>query len=195
MSKNKKNKKNSAEKINDKNFVDEQILSRAIVKAYFEIEDKKKENEQNHSENERKEWLEFLGQKEYPENENRLKKSWHKICNDFRLLMKLLFISRKDVKKTRATFALMSLTIVCVFTIIKWCLYCAVILFIAMIILQKISYIGIVWATICFVLARVFRIAAFEIDEMQDDGLLTAVFSGVLSFVAVIISIIAIILS
>lgn len=195
MAKKKKSQKQNSDVQIDVKNVNEEILAQAIVKAYFDAEEKKIKKENEDKEKAHREWLEFLGQKEYPENENRLKKMWHKVCNDLRLLMKLLFISRKDVKNTRATFALMSLTIVCVFTIIKWCLYGAVVLFIAMIILQKISHIGIFGAAICFVLARVFRIASFEIEEMQDDNLLTAVFSGVLSFVAVIISIIAIILN
>ena len=86
MSKNKKNKKNATEKVPDKGFVDEQILSQAIVKAYFEIEAEKEEKAKAKAEKERKKVLNDFGQKEYPDNENAFKKFIHKRGNDFRLV-------------------------------------------------------------------------------------------------------------
>ena len=52
---------------------------------------------------------------------------------------------------------------------------------------------GLMIAFVLWVFARIFRIASFEMEKMKDGNLLTAIFSGVLSFVAVVIAIVAII--
>ncbi|MBQ8816932.1 MAG: hypothetical protein IJZ84_06625, partial [Lachnospiraceae bacterium] len=98
----------------------------------------------------------------------------------------------KKIKDMRATFALMSLTVSGIFALLKWILYIISIALIVLIFAKEISIIsGIAWASIVRMLARIFRIAIFEIQEIKDGNLLTAIFSGVLSFVAVIIAIIA----
>ena len=191
MSKNKKNKKNATEKVTDKGFVDEQILSQAIVKAYFEIEAEKEEKAKAKAEKERKKVLNDFGQKEYPDNENAFKKFIHKRGNDFRLVKKLLFIKKEEVKNTRATFALMSLTISLIFSLAQLMLYLLSVGLVLGVFLKKFNIFYLLGALISWLLARIFRIAIFEIDEMRDDALLTSIFSGVLAFVAAIAAILA----
>jgi len=48
-------------------------------------------------------------------------------------------------------------------------------------------------AVVLWVFARIFRIASFEVEKIDDGNLIIAIFSGVLSFVAVVIAIVAII--
>ena len=52
---------------------------------------------------------------------------------------------------------------------------------------------GCMIAIVLWVFARIFRIASFEIEKIEDGNLIIAIFSGVLSFVAVVIAIVAII--
>ena len=48
-------------------------------------------------------------------------------------------------------------------------------------------------ATVLWVFARIFRIAALEVEAIQDGNLIIALFSGVLSFVSVVTAIVAIV--
>ncbi|MBQ8605001.1 MAG: hypothetical protein IJ410_09205 [Oscillospiraceae bacterium] len=191
MSKNKKNKKNTTEKVIDKGFVDEQVLSKAIVKAYFEIEDKKKENEQKLTEKEQKEWLSFLGQEDYPADEKWLLKKWHRYRNDFVGIWRLLFIKAKDVKDMRATFGLISMATALVFRACKWLLYVLSLYVFILSINNKILLImGTSLSIMIWMIARLFRIAAFEIDKMRDTNMLLTIFSAALTFVTIIIPVI-----
>lgn len=191
MSKNKKNKKNTTEKVIDKNSVDEQVLSQAIVKAYFEIEDKKKENEQKQSEREQKEWLSFLGQKDYPADKKWFLKKWHRFRNDFVGIWRLLFIKAKDVKDMRATFGLISMATALVFRSCKWLLYALSLYVFILSLNNKILLImGTSLSIMIWMIARLFRIAALEIDKMRDTNMLLTIFSAALTFVTIIIPVI-----
>ena len=116
----------------------------------------------------------------------------HKKRNDIVGLVKLLFFKQKDIRDPRATFALMNLATVGVFSICKWILYIVVIAIILGIIQLKVDFfLGITVSFVLWMLARIFRMASFEIEKIRDGNLLIAIFSGALSFVAVAIAIIA----
>ena len=191
MSKNKKNKKNATENVNGKGFVDEQILSKAIVKAYFEIEDKKKEKEQKLAEKEQKEWLDILGQKYYSENEKGLLKKIHQLRNDIVGTWKSLFIKPQDVRDIHATFGLISMATALVFRVCKWLLYVLSLYVFVLSLKNKILLImGTSLSIMIWMIARLFRIAAFEIDKMRDAHMLLTIFSAALTFVTIIIPVI-----
>ena len=164
--------------------VEKDLLKRERKK--FEIEKREQENQ--------KEWNQILGQKEYPENENWFWKNVHKKRNDIVALYKLLFFKQKDVRDPRATFVLISLATMGIFSICKWMLYIFVISIIVGMFKMKIDILlGITLSFVLWMLARIFRMASFEVEKIRDGNLLIAIFSGVLSFVAVIIAIVAII--
>lgn len=50
-------------------------------------------------------------------------------------------------------------------------------------------------AAITWMFGRAFRIAIFEIDKIRDDNLLISIFSGCISFVAMVVAIIALFIS
>ena len=191
MAKKKKSKNVPYENYNVTKSADEDALSKAFVKAYFEIESEKEAKVKRLAEAERRELMKSFGQKELSENENSIKRFFHKIGNDIRLIVKLLFIKREEVKNTRATFALMSLTLSAIFTIVKWLLYFLSFGLFLGVVLRKINALWLVVTLLVWLVARIFRIAVFEIDEMRDDALLTSIFSGVLAFVAAVAAIIA----
>lgn len=194
MSKNKKDKKTSTEQGRDKSFVDEQVISRAIVKAYFEIENKKKENEQNISEKEQNEWRYFLRQKDYSDNEKWFIKRWHHFRNDFVGMWRLLFINPKEVKDMRATYELMRFAIKEILVVCKWLIYTLAMFMVYCACTDAINVVfGSLIAIALWAFARIFRIASFEVEKIDDGNLIIAIFSGVLSFVAVVIAIVAII--
>lgn len=195
--KNKKQKQNNKKKQNSVNsnqiIIDSKIMADAIVEAYQIIEKQKVETEIELEKKEKREWQEIMGQKEYPENEKWYLKRFHIARNNFMSIWNLLFFKSKNVRDLRATFSLIQLAVVYIFKLCKWCLY--FISFAATISafqngvenLSNLAIAFVIWA-----FARLFRIAAFEVEKVKDGNLLIALFSGCITFVAMVVAIVAI---
>ena len=195
MSKKKKPKNNKQNSLLVKvEGIDEKALAREIIEAYAEYEHHKKTEEDEKEQVLQEEWLKILNQKDYPKEEPFFGRKCHKIRNDFFLLKNVLFIKSKDVRDMRATFGLMQLCVEGIFWFCKWVLYICAASIIYGICIGAISVVlGSMLAFVLWVLARLFRIASFEIEKIQDGNLLIAIFSGALSFAAVVIAIITIV--
>lgn len=189
-----KNNKQNAPSTIVKN-IDEKVLAREIIKAHEEYERYKIAEKEREEKKHQEEWLKTLNQKEYPSNERWLLCKCYKFRNDFFLLKNLLFIKAKDVSDMRATFALMRLAVMGIFALCKWILYLCAASMIYGVWNDTIEIaLGCMLAAVLWVFARIFRIASFEIEKIDDGNLIIAIFSGVLSFVAVVIAIVAIII-
>ena len=174
--------------------IDEKVIAREIVKAHEEYEHHKIIEKEREDKKRQDEWLKILNQKEYLSNEKWIWRKCHQIRNDYFLFKNLLFIKAKDVKDMRATFGLMRLAVIGIFALCKWVLYLCAASMIYGIWNNSIEIaIGCMIAIVLWVFARIFRIASFEIEKIEDGNLIIAIFSGVLSFVAVVIAIVAII--
>ena len=186
------NKQNTSS--NTLKSIDEKVLAREIVKAHEEYEHYRQTEKEKEEKRQQEEWLKTLNQKEYPPNEKWIWRKCHQIRNDFFLFKNLLFIKTKDVKDMRATFGLMRLAVIGIFALCKWVLYLCAASMIYGIWNNSIEIaLGCMIAIVLWVFARIFRIASFEIEKIEDGNLIIAIFSGVLSFVAVVIAIVAII--
>ena len=186
------NKQNTSS--NTLKSIDEKVLAREIVKAHEEYEHYRQTEKEKEEKRQQEEWLKTLNQKEYFPNEKWIWRKCHQIRNDFFLFKNLLFIKAKDVKDMRATFGLMRLAVIGIFALCKWVLYLCAASMIYGIWNNSIEIaLGCMIAIVLWVFARIFRIASFEIEKIEDGNLIIAIFSGVLSFVAVIIAIVAII--
>lgn len=87
--------------------------------------------------------------------------------------MKLVFINPKEIRKMRATFALMSLTVVGIFELLKWLLYITCVALVILMLYRKVSIIvGVVFGVVLWIYARIIRIASYEIQEIEDGNLL-----------------------
>ena len=186
---NKQNTSYSMDKI-----IDEKLLAHEIVKAYEEAERYRNAEKEKQEKKEREEWLRFLNQKKHPLNEKWFLRKYHEFRNDFFGAKKLLFIKKEEVRDIRATFGLLRLAVIGIFSLCKWILYgCAAGLIYCVWNHTVELALGATIAIVLWVFARIFRIAAFEIESIQDGNLIIALFSGVLSFVAVVTAIVAII--
>ena len=188
-----KNKKDQNSVNSNQIIIDDQTMTDAIVKAYQIIEKQKVETEIELEKKEKREWQEIMGQKEYPENEKWYLKRFHIARNNFMSIWNLLFFKSKNARDLRATFSLIQLAVVEIFKLCKWCLY--FISFVATISafqngVENISNLAI--AFVIWTFARLFRIASFEVEKVKDGNLLIALFSGCISFVAMVVAIIAI---
>lgn len=176
------------------NEIEESTLTQAIVKAYQIIEENKKEEKDRLENQAKKEWQKAIGQKEYPENEKWYRKKVHDIRNNWNAMWSLFFFKSENVRDIRTTLGLMQLAVIGIFTICKWCLY-----FISLAMVHSaltngvdlVLYLSLAFATWMF--ARIFRIAVFEIEKMKDGNLLIAIFSGCISFAAMVVALITLI--
>lgn len=173
--------------------LDQESLTEAIVKAYQIIEEQKVEKEVELAEKAKKEWQKIIGQKEYPDNEKWYIKRIHAVRNNLALLWKILFFKAENVKDLRTTLGLMRLLVIGIFSICKWCLY-VISLAILYATFQKdaVVIINLIMAFTTWVFARLFRIASFEVEKIKDGNISIAIFSGCISFVAMVIAIITI---
>ena len=175
--------------------IDEKVLAREIIKAHEEYEHYRQTEKEKEEKKRQEEWLKILNQKEYPSNEKWILRKCHKLRNDFFLLKNLLFIKAKDVRDMRATFGLMRLAVSGIFSLCKWVLYfCAASMIYGVWNDTIEKALGCMIAVVLWLFARIFRIASFEVEKIEDGNLIIAIFSGVLSFVAVVIAIVAIII-
>ena len=187
------NNRQNSSSISMKN-IDEKVLAREIIKAHEEYEHYRQTEKEKEEKRQQEEWLKTLNQKEYPPNEKWIWRKCHQIRNDFFLFKNLLFIKAKDVKDMRATFGLMRLAVIGIFALCKWILYLCASAMVYGVWSKAIELpLGLMIAFVLWVFARIFRIASFEIEKIEDGNLIIAIFSGVLSFVAVVIAIVAII--
>lgn len=187
----KKQERDSVLHFNDK-VIEEETLTQAMIKAYQIIEGKKKAKEVELENKEKKEWQEALGQKDFPENEKWIWKKIHAARNDLFALWNILFFKSKNVKDMRTTMLLMQLAVMGMFAICKWCLYLFSIAGIYSLVIGQVDYIpGLSITLVAWMFARIFRIAAFEIEKMKDGNLLIAIFSGCVSFAAMVVAVIA----
>lgn len=198
MAKNKK-RKNVNRNEETKMFIQEinyDKLAESIVCATEKLEEKKnkKKDEENNAHQE--EWNRILKQKEYPENEKWVKRQWHKCRNELMAYIELVLFKEKNAKDPIATFALIKFATEMMFACIKWILYIFSIKFIYNFCVNPTdNVILLAFALIAWTIARLMRIAVFEIKKMEDTNLILNIFSGSISFVALIVAIVAIVIS
>lgn len=192
--KQKQNNKKQKNAVDSNQIITEQkITVETIVKAYQIIEKQKAAKEIECEKNEKREWQEIMGQKEYLENEKWYLKRLHIARNNWMAIWNLLFFKSKNARDLRATFSLIQLAVVEIFKLCKWCLYFVSFAIVISALqngrdgLANIAIAIVIWA-----FARLFRIASFEVEKVKDGNLLIALFSGCISFVAMVVAIIAI---
>lgn len=172
---------------------DQKTLTEAIVNAYQIVEEQKMKKKIEEEEKVKKEWNKAIGKKEYPENEKWYLKSLHNVRNNLVILWNLFFFEPKNVRDLRATLTLMKVSVMGIFGLCKLCLYSISIIMIYTVFQNRVNMLpNIAMAFATWLFARVFRIASFEIDKMEDGNLLIAIFSGCISFVAMAIALITI---
>lgn len=193
-SKNGQKKQNNQQKqkeITQVNEIEESALTQAIVRAYQIIEKNKKEEEARLANQAKKEWQRVIGQKEYPDNEKWFWKKIHAIRNNWNAMWSLFFFKSENVRDIRTTLGLMQLAVIGIFTICKWCLYFISLAMVYLILINGADVVShLSFAFVAWMFARIFRIAVFEIEKMKDGNLLIAIFSGCISFAAMVVAII-----
>lgn len=206
MAKKNKNIKNAPS--NNVNIVLSDSLSaeemqQIITNALLAVEDAKEQKANEQKEQDRKNFREAMGYKDYP-HEKGLKRSFLVFCNRIKMLFKFFFAPKHLIKGDDATFGLLKMSIEIFFWVAKWAATLFAILAIVYIplqyIVESIPALPIMnnvllggFAFSAFILSRMFRMASIEVDKIEDRSLLFGIFASVASIVSIAIAVVAIV--
>jgi cation transport ATPase len=177
--------------------IDYDKLADAIVKAQNKAKEIELEEQEKLRQEKQKEWQNNLKQKEITEKTKC--KFLIKIRNFFFGLWQLLFLKRDGIRADKATIALTKLSLSGLFGFLKWALYLFTFIWIIYAFISvantnivfdfKLEFI--LYSLFAFLLARIIRIAMFEMENMTDREYLFAILSASTSFFALILALIA----
>lgn len=178
-------------------------MQHVIAMAIVEAEKIKERKKQEQKEAERKEWREAIGYKEY-DDKNKLircvKTFWNRIIS----FVRVCFVRKQYIKGDRVSFNLMKMLLCKSFDLVKICMNILTAMFILYIPAQYIipmfkiypwhqSVLMGMYGLLTFMLSRLFRMASFEIEKIEDRNYLFGLFASVASIVSIVIAIIAIV--
>lgn len=204
----KKNKKNKNASSNNVNIVLPESLSademkNIFVEAMLEVEKRKSKVEEEKAAKELKEWQDSIGVKFYPKKK-KIRFRWFKrTWNDIVVFFKMCFVSKDKIKGDRATTGLLKFFLGLIFELMKAALVLCSIALATFIPLQYLIdgitplkvqeniFIG-GFAILIFMLSRLFRIAGFEIEKIDDKNYLFGVLASITSIISIVVAIIAI---
>lgn len=202
MSKQKKRKNKQQSEIVQQNVImpetfDYQKFADAIVVAQLKAKEKEDELNKQKSKEANIEWQKIIGYKEYIDDKKWLIKRLHKLKNVVVVFFHMLFFKKKNAKYDVATFAILKLFLSALFGIFKFLLY---LFSIGLLVSSFYSFaekafvfsgIPLCYAFLSFMIARLIRIAQFEVENMNEREYLIGILSAVTSFVAMILALLA----
>ena len=178
-------------------------MQKIITNALLAVEDVKEQRTTEKKEQERKNFREAMGYKDYS-TEKGMKKSILVFLNRIKMIFKLLFAPKRLIKGDDATFGLLKMTVETFFWLAKWATTLFAAIVIAYIPLQYIveaipvistgqNIIFGMYAVVSFLLSRMFRMASIEVDKIEDRSLLFGIFASITSIVSIVVAIIAVV--
>lgn len=179
--------------------IDYDKLAEAIVKAHKEIKTSEEKEAKKQEKEERKEWYRIIGYKEIDENWTWRRKKWQSFKNDCATLKSVFTFKAENAKTPRLAFELMRLGTGMIYGICEWTLYLLGMFFIVFPFISKdvffLDYgnIGLGFLSIFF--GKIIRIAKLEVENVKDKEMLNMIFSANMTFVGVILAVIAIVIS
>ena len=172
-------------------------MQHLIANAIIEAENIKAQKEEEKRKAALAEWHNIVGYKKY---KNKMKQFF----NDVKAFTKILFLPKKYIEGDRASTILLKSVISLFFGLMKWCSLIIAILLIALVpaqyLMQNIAVLPwyqnvlfISFGVLAFIFSRLFRMAAIEIDNLDDRNYLFSLFTSITSLVSIIIAVIAIV--
>lgn len=170
--------------------IEDERISKIIVNALTEYDKQKQEK------------AKFENEAKLKADEKRLGINGNK--GKIRAVLKILLRPKKYAKNMNAGAGLVRVALYAIYKLVEWITLICAILFLAVIPLQYcipsvvpmkwyLSVVSGVWGITLFLLSRMFRIAAIEVDEVKDNNYLFGLFTAVTSIVSAIVSIIALV--
>lgn len=161
-------------------------LQHIIANALAEAETLKQNKETELKENEKKEWAMTIG------------------STPVKRFFRLMFLPKSKIRGDNTTFLLLKLLAEIFLGLAKWLSILLSVFIVAFIASQYLSDIvaPLAWwnnvylaffAFVLFFLSRIIRVAAIEVDKIEERNLLFGVFASITSFVSIIVAVIALI--
>lgn len=171
-----------------------------ITESLLAVDNVREQKIEQLREEETKKWHEAIGYKDYSELKG-VRKYLLSFLNFFVTLFKMLFVSKKDIEGTRTTFILLRVILSFCVGLISAIFYFGALGFIFQFVIVVIKAIladvacfnmqhGLLvgYSFLCFMFARLIRIAKIEIQKIKDSNFLFGVFAAVTSVIALIIA-------
>lgn len=155
---------------------DKETIKQAVIDAQDELD--KREREQQEAK--KKEWQQTLGD------------------NNLKTFFKILFMKKDEAKTLSANNTIIKMLLIGIYYIFEAIIYFLIIGFIIVAFLEKTLFsvcIAIFFLTIGLLIARIIRIARFEVEHIDDNKYLTTLFSSMLSLLAVIIAVVSVVIT
>ncbi len=181
--------------------IDYDKLADAIVKAHNHIKEQERIEQCDAQKQLETKWDEAIHYKKYPETRNIFLRGIQEIRNTIVTFLSVIFFRKKNAKNDIVTFGLMRIAISSIFGIIKWVLYAAatILLIVSFYSFSKAEWImqpiNILYSFVVFVFARLFRIAAYEAENMHDKQNLIGILSALSAFLALIVAMISLVVA
>ncbi len=175
------------------NEIDYDKLAEAIVKAQNKATDTINAEKQKTIESERQEIIqkrkEYLKEKDFSYIKCRLWKGIRTFFNRLRVLKRILFMPKKDLKLFSAIDGLIITFTSGLLFIVRLILYFFAALLVLSVFWGCNILIALPIAFLIFTIAQLIRIAQYEVERIKDRDYLLALFVGILTIFSIIISI------
>lgn len=193
-----KNKKGKANCFSSPLTLDYQKLASAIVEAEMRAREYREAERKKEQKKIQEEWNKIINYKEYPLSNSKIVNWLHSVRNGMVVFFKILTLKKEDAKFDVATTSLMRLALNAIFAVIKWVLYILAFLLVASSVYSfeqkdfvEFKVVLFIYAVLSFTVARIFRVAQFEVDHIEERDFLTTTLSVATSFFAMVLAILA----
>ena len=179
---------------------DYQKFADAMVEAQRRAKEIEKCEAEKEIQEKQAEWKKILGHKEYPVSRCKLVNKFFSSLNGVKVFWKIITFKKKDAKFDVATVTLLRFSIYAILWLIKITLYFVTVVFgiASFYSFSEKTFIPfnlscLLMSFVPFVLARIVRMAQFEIEYIKDRNYLIGILSSTTAFIAMVIAIIALV--
>lgn len=179
--------------------IDYDKLAKAIVKAQQEADNQKEIEKKETEEKQRKNIIakrkEILKEQDFSNIKCRLWRFIRTFFNTWRVYINIMRLSKENIKYFSAVDSLINIANALLFRIFRIVLYLVALFAVILIFFKMNIVVCVVVAFASFSIAQLIRIAENEVENMTERDYAVAIFSGLISVMSLIVSVISIIIT
>lgn len=179
--------------------IDYDKLAKAMVKAQQEAEEQKEIEKKETEEKQRKNIIakrkEILKEQDFSNIKCRLWRFIRTFFNTWRVYINIMRLSKENIKYFSAVDSLINIANALLFRIFRIVLYLVALFAVILIFFKMNIVVCVVVAFASFTIAQLIRIAENEVENMTERDYAVAIFSGLISVMSLIVSVISIIIT
>lgn len=179
--------------------IEYQKLAKAIVKAQQEADNQKEIEKKETEEKQRKNIIakrkEILKEQDFSNIKCRLWRFIRTFFNTWRVYINIMRLSKENIKYFSAVDSLINIANALLFRIFRIVLYLVALFAVILIFFKMNIVVCVVVAFASFTIAQLIRIAENEVENMTERDYAVAIFSGLISVMSLIVSVISIIIT